>query len=791
MGVLISLAKIFVKLALAGLVIVLLAVAGVYYTLAPQLPDVESLREVQFQTPMRIFSSDSKLIAEFGEKRRTPVSYDSIPTDLVRAFQAAEDSRFFEHIGIDFKGLSRAAFQLATSGHIQSGGSTITMQVAKNFFLSRERTFNRKFIEILLALRIERELSKEEIFELYINKIYLGQRAYGIEAAAGVYYGSSIQDLTLAQMATIAGLPKAPSTDNPIRNPQRAIERRNWILQRMHGLGYISDQAFEEASAAPITARYHGADIELDAPYVAEMVRSELFERFDEELYNEGYRVYTTLDSKLQTKATHALQNGLLDYSTRHGYRGPESQLDTALTPDAIAQKLESMTSYANLEPAIVTQVDDKNIQASLKNGESVTVDWDGLKWARKYRSNNSMGATPKKAADILAPGDIVRLYKDTDSWTLSQLPQVQGAFVALDPKDGAIRALSGGFNFNLNKFNRATQAYRQPGSNFKPFIYAAALDNGFTPASMINDAPVVFHDASLGGDWRPQNYSERFYGPTRLREGLYRSRNLVSIRLLRAVGIDTTIDYIQGFGFDPQRLPRNLSLSLGSADVTPLEIVTGYAALANGGYKVSSYFIQRIEDQHGNLIFQANPPCANCNATQDTDSVDTTASRLSPSAPRIMDPRNAYLMYSMLQDVIRQGTATRARSLDRNDLAGKTGTTNDQKDAWFTGFNRDLVATTWVGFDQPAPLGRSEFGSTTALPIWIDFMETALDQTPENGPVQPDGIVRVKIDPATGLLAYPGQKNAIFEVFRAEDVPARSTQNAAGTGQITTDDIF
>ncbi|WP_227819813.1 penicillin-binding protein 1A [Marinobacterium aestuarii] len=769
----------------------LLAVAGVYYTLAPQLPDVESLREVQFQTPMRIFSSDSKLIAEFGEKRRTPVSYDSIPTDLVRAFQAAEDSRFFEHIGIDFKGLSRAAFQLATSGHIQSGGSTITMQVAKNFFLSRERTFNRKFIEILLALRIERELSKEEIFELYINKIYLGQRAYGIEAAAGVYYGSSIQDLTLAQMATIAGLPKAPSTDNPIRNPQRAIERRNWILQRMHGLGYISDQAFEEASAAPITARYHGADIELDAPYVAEMVRSELFERFDEELYNEGYRVYTTLDSKLQTKATHALQNGLLDYSTRHGYRGPESQLDTALTPDAIAQKLESMTSYANLEPAIVTQVDDKNIQASLKNGESVTVDWDGLKWARKYRSNNSMGATPKKAADILAPGDIVRLYKDTDSWTLSQLPQVQGAFVALDPKDGAIRALSGGFNFNLNKFNRATQAYRQPGSNFKPFIYAAALDNGFTPASMINDAPVVFHDASLGGDWRPQNYSERFYGPTRLREGLYRSRNLVSIRLLRAVGIDTTIDYIQGFGFDPQRLPRNLSLSLGSADVTPLEIVTGYAALANGGYKVSSYFIQRIEDQHGNLIFQANPPCANCNATQDTDSVDTTASRLSPSAPRIMDPRNAYLMYSMLQDVIRQGTATRARSLDRNDLAGKTGTTNDQKDAWFTGFNRDLVATTWVGFDQPAPLGRSEFGSTTALPIWIDFMETALDQTPENGPVQPDGIVRVKIDPATGLLAYPGQKNAIFEVFRAEDVPARSTQNAAGTGQITTDDIF
>nr|WP_067291950.1 penicillin-binding protein 1A [Marinobacterium profundum] len=790
MSVLISLVKIFAKLALAGLVIALLAVAGVYYTLAPQLPDVESLREVEFQTPMRIFSSDNKLIAEFGEKRRTPVSYESIPTDLVRAFQAAEDSRFFEHIGIDFRGLSRAAFQLATSGQIQSGGSTITMQVAKNFFLSRERTFNRKFIEILLALRIEQELTKEEIFELYINKIYLGQRAYGIEAAAGVYFGSSIQDLTLAQMATIAALPKAPSSDNPIRNPQRSIERRNWILQRMHSLGYISDQAFEEASVAPVTARYHGADIELNAPYVAEMVRSELFERFGEELYNDGYRIYTTLDSKLQTKAAHALQNGLLDYSTRHGYRGPESQLNTALTPDAIAQKLESMTSYADLEPAIVTQVDDKSIQASLKSGESVTLDWNGLKWARKYRSNNSMGAPPKKAADILATGDIIRIYKDADSWTLSQLPQVQGAFVALDPKNGAIRALSGGFNFNLNKFNRATQAYRQPGSNFKPFIYAAALENGFTPASLINDAPVVFHDASLGRNWRPQNYSEQFYGPTRLREGLFKSRNLVSIRLLRAVGIETTIDYIQGFGFDPQRLPHNLSLSLGSADVTPMEIATGYAALANGGYKVSSYFIQRIEDQHGNLIFQARPACADCSQAQDIENT-TTPQQLSPSAPRIMEPRTAYLMYSMLQDVIRQGTATRARSLKRSDLAGKTGTTNDQKDAWFTGFNRDLVATAWVGFDQPAPLGRSEFGGTAALPIWIDFMETALDQTPENGPVQPDGIVRVKIDPATGMLAYPGQENAIFEVFRAEDTPSRAAQNAASGGQITTDDIF
>jgi penicillin-binding protein 1A len=791
MGVLISLVKLFAKLALAGLVVVLLAIAGVYYTLAPQLPDVDSLRQVQFQTPMRIYSGDAKLIAEYGEKRRTPVSYHSIPTDFVHAFQAAEDSRFFEHIGIDFRGLSRAAFQLATSGQIQSGGSTITMQVAKNFFLTRERTFNRKFNEILLALRIEQELTKEEIFELYINKIYLGQRAYGIGAAANVYYGTSIQDLTLAQMAMIAGLPKAPSTDNPISNPDRALERRNWILQRMHSLGYISDQALEEALAAALTARYHGTDIELNAPYVAEMVRSELFGRFGEDLYNDGYRVYTTLDSKLQTTANRSLRDGLLAYSTRHGYRGPESQLDRVLTPDTISKALKGMTSYADLEPAIVTQVDDKSIQASLKNGETITVEWSGLEWARKYRSTNSMGSSPKMAADILAVGDVIRLHKGAENWTLTQLPQVQGAFVALAPQDGAIRALNGGFNFSINKFNRATQAYRQPGSNFKPFIYAAALENGFTPASLINDAPVVFHDASLEGNWRPQNYSQQFYGPTRLREGLFKSRNLVSIRLLRALGINKAIDYIQGFGFDPERLPRNLSLSLGSADVTPLEIVTGYAALANGGFKISPYFIQRIEDQNGNLIFQAQPAavCENCTAEEQADD---TGPRTSLNAQRIMDPRAAYLMYSMLQDVIRQGTATRARSLDRSDLAGKTGTTNDQKDAWFTGFNRDLVATAWVGFDQPAPLGRSEFGSTAALPIWIDFMQTALDQIPENGPVQPEGIVRVKIDPKTGMLAYPGQQNAIFEVFRTEDVPAQATQSSAGgAGPITTDDIF
>ncbi|NVK43449.1 MAG: penicillin-binding protein 1A [Oceanospirillaceae bacterium] len=788
MGVFLSLVKFLIKLGLAALVMVLLAAAGVYYTLAPELPDVEALRETQYQTPLRIYSGDGKLIAEFGEKRRTPVAYESIPEDFIHAFQAAEDSRFFEHIGIDIKGLTRAAVQLATSGHIQSGGSTITMQVAKNFFLTRERTFKRKFSEILLALRIERELSKEEIFALYINKIYLGQRSYGIEAAANVYYGASINELSLAQMAMIAGLPKAPSADNPISNPERALARRNWILSRMHGLGYISDQDYEEARAAPLTASYHGADIELDAPYIAEMVRSELFEQYGENLYNDGFRVYTTIDSTRQKAANRALHAGLLAYGKRHGYRGPESQLDTAPTPELVASTLERMTDYSGLLPAVVTAVHDKSIDAVLKSGETVTVEWNGLDWASAYRSQNARGPAPKKAADILAVGDVIRLLETEKGWELSQLPRVQGAFVALNPNDGAIQALTGGFNFSLNKFNRATQAFRQPGSNFKPFIYAAALENGFTPASLINDAPIVYHDTSLDKLWRPENYSRRFYGPTRLREGLYKSRNLVSIRLLRAVGIETTIDYVTRFGFPPDRLPRNLSLSLGTADLTPLEVVHGYAALANGGYRIAPYLISRIEDPQGNLIREATPLqiCQDCPTEQ-----TMTDAKL---APRIMDPRTAYQMYSMLQDVIRQGTGTRAQVLDRSDLAGKTGTTNDQKDAWFSGFNRDLVASTWVGFDQPQPLGRHEFGSSAALPIWIDFMQTALADIPEHGPTQPDGIVRVKIDPSSGLLAYPDQDDAIFEVFRTEDAPTQYTQGTAGNAHsrgVTTEDIF
>ncbi|WP_315853556.1 penicillin-binding protein 1A [Marinobacterium arenosum] len=779
---------------------------------------METLRDVQFQTPLRVYSADQKLIAEFGEKRRTPISVDQIPEQYVQALLAAEDSRFYKHVGIDIKGLLRAAVQLATTGHIQSGGSTITMQVAKNFFLTRERTFKRKFMEILLALRIEQELSKDEILELYVNKIYLGHRAYGIQAAATVYYGTTIDQLSLAQLAMIAGLPKAPSAYNPITNPERALERRNWILQRMHALAYIDDESYEIARQSPVTARYHGSDIELQAPYIAEMVRAELYAQYGDNLYTDGYRVYTTLDSRMQNAAYTALQNGLLAYTERHGYRGPEKQLQLAsIGQEKAFAELQKFASYGDVEPALVLSVAERSAELVRKSGERVSLDWDALSWARKYLSVNGMGPRPKTAADVLTAGDIVRIRPrqpdqkqdqpaqtaaTATDWQLTQLPQVQGAFVALDPKNGAIRALLGGFNFHHNKFNRAVQANRQPGSNFKPFIYTAALNQGYTPATLINDAPVVFHDDKLEASWRPQNYSKKFFGPTRLREALYRSRNMVSIRILQGVGINNARSFLTKFGFDAERLPSNLSLSLGSADVTPLEIATGYAVFANGGFKVNPHFISRVEDAYGKLITASKPAtvCEDCvylgeQADGATPAVaDGQQVSPYPLAERILDKQVGYLIYNIMQDVIKRGTGRRAKVLKRNDLAGKTGTTNDQKDAWFSGFNGDLVATTWVGFDQPQTLGRSEYGSRAALPIWVDFMRVALDGAPENAPVPPDGIVTVKIDPKTGLLAYPGQEDAIFEVFREDNAPTRvaSTPGAPGsTAGGVTEELF
>ncbi|WP_238321501.1 penicillin-binding protein 1A [Neptuniibacter caesariensis] len=721
------------------------------------------MREVKFQTPLRIYSQDEKLIAEFGEKRRTPINFSEIPPQFTHALTAAEDSRFFDHFGIDIKGLTRAAFQLATTGKIQSGGSTITMQVAKNFFLTRERTFTRKFMEILLALRIEQELSKEEIFELYINKIYLGHRSYGIQAAANVYYGKDIENLSLAQHAMIAGLPKAPSAFNPITNPSRAIERRNWILKRMHSLSFINDQQLEEATKSPVTAKYHTSDIELRAYYVAEMVRKNLYDKYGENLYTDGYKVYTTLDSSLQSSANVAVSNGLIAYSERHGYLGAEAKWD--LTQESmveIQKKLNKTISYGVLKPAVVLSTGDKEAELLLKDGEKATLKWEGMSWAKPYKSVNRVGKSPKKASDIMATGDLIRIREKDGELHLTQIPKVQGAMVALNPQDGAIVSLVGGFNFTHNKFNRSTQAVRQPGSNFKPFIYAAALDKGYSAASLINDAPIVFHDKKLEGNWRPENSSKKFYGPTRLREALYRSRNLVSIRLLRAIGIDTAQSYLDLAGFDRTKLPNNLSLSLGSADVTPLQLVTGYASFANGGYKVNPYFIQRIENSFGEALHTAKPltVCSEC-----TEEIPN-------KAPRIYDEKVTFLTYNIMQDVIKRGTGRKALVLKRTDIAGKTGTTNDQKDAWFSGFNRDYVATAWVGFDQPTTLGRREFGGTAALPIWIDFMREALKEKPENAPSPPEGIVSVKIDPKSGKLAYPGQSDAIYEFFRKPNIP-------------------
>lgn len=824
MGFLRKLFKWLLGLALFGVVCAAIAAGGIYYYFSPQLPDIETLREVRLQTPLRVYTADEKLIAEFGEKRRTPIAYDEIPQRFVQALQAAEDARFFEHQGIDIRGLLRAAYQLGTSGQIQSGGSTITMQVAKNFFLTRERTFERKFIEILLALQIERELTKEEILELYVNKIYLGHRSYGIQAAARVYYGTSIDQLSLAQLAMIAGLPKAPSAFNPITNPDRALERRNWIVGRMLSLGYIDQLAHDEAVATPVTARYHGADIEVAAPYVAEMVRSQLYETYGDELYTEGLSVYTTIDSRSQESADAALRFGLLAYTERHGYRGPEQHFDlSALSPETLQSKLQSTPEYGGLVPALVSSVDEQSAELLMKDGSTQTLNWSGIKWARAFKAVNTMGPEPERASDVLEAGDLIRVRETDDGLRLSQIPEVQGAFIALNPENGAIRSLTGGFSFYLNKFNRALQAYRQPGSNIKPLLYTYALTQGYTPASVINDAPVVINDVSLEGDWRPENDNGRFGGPTRLREALYRSRNLISIRLMRALGIENMRDFVLQFGFEPDKLPTNLSLSLGSADATPLQVATAYAILANGGFQIEPFFIDRIVNPAGEELFKANPKlaCAYCPERQQADMLAAEAAELAaanatvteteegqeplpaeeaelltfdgrPLAKRLLDERTAYIIHHMMRDVVKKGTGRRALVLERNDLGGKTGTTNDQKDAWFSGFNTALSATAWVGFDQPETLGRREFGSTAALPVWIEFMRDALKDVPESLPPEPVGIATALVDPETGLLAYPGQENAFLEVFKEEDLPTKTApQPGQQQSTPTTEELF
>ena len=780
-----------------------IGVAGLYWYLAPKLPSIDSLKDVQLQEPLRVYSRDSRLIAEFGEKRRTPLEFDQIPKLMVKAVLAAEDDRFYQHPGVDWQGLTRAVVHLVRTGEKGPGGSTITMQVARNFFLGREKTYVRKLNEILLALKIEEELSKDEILELYLNKIFLGHRAYGVEAAALVYYGQRLDELSIAQYAMIAGLPKAPSRFNPIVNPDRAKSRRDYVLGRMLELGSINDEEYQTALATPVTARLHALSVEVEAPYVAEMVRAFVEERLGDTAYTAGFRVYTTIDSRLQQAANQALRKNLLAYDQRHGFRAPEFHVDLDDAEVSVEAVLADIPSTAGLLPAVVVAVDDKTVTAQAKIFGEIQIPWEGLEWARAYIDENRRGAELESASQVLERGDVIRVQLQEDGWRLVQVPAVEGALVSLDPGDGAVRALTGGFDFYRSKFNRAVQAERQPGSSFKPFIYAAALDHGFTPASIINDAPVVFDDPGLEAVWRPENYSGKFFGPTRLRVALYKSRNLVSIRLLRAIGINYAIEYLKRFGLDVDRIPHDLSLALGSGSVTPMEMATGYAVLANGGYLVQPFLVERIEDADGALWYQADPAaaCGDCSAQAPIELDIDRHAELDEAvladdgldetryAPRVLSPQTVWLMNSIMRDVIKLGTGRRALQLRRADLAGKTGTTNDQQDAWFSGFNPGLVTTTWVGFDQLGPLGRRETGAGAALPMWIDYMRVALDGVPEKSLPLPDGLVTVRIDPESGLRASASQPGVVFETFRTENVPREALVETA-TSPGTTDPV-
>ena len=783
--------RLFCWLAFPAIALGLLSLSGTYLYLSPRLPSVEVLRDIKLQEPLRVFSKDGKLMGEFGEMRRTPVHYDQVPAMLIQAILAAEDDRFLQHRGIDLPSLARAAWELATTRSIQSGGSTITMQVARNYFLSRDQTFVRKFNEILLALRIERELDKHQILELYLNKIFLGYRAYGVEAAAQVYYGRPIAELSLDETALIAGLPKAPSVLNPLDNPARAKIRRDWILGRMLELGYIDASAHAAAINASVSASYHGAHIELQAEYAAEMVRAEMISRYGRAAYEDGYSVYTTLDGALQTQAQQAVVRGLLAYDSRHGFRGAEMHFDGPR--QKWAESLRTISAVSGLEPAVVTRVEEQSIEVQDRNGALIELSWEqGLRNARRYISEDYRGAAPKTATEIAAPGDVVRILRQEGSWRLVQVPAAQAALVSLDASDGSIRAIVGGIDFRYSKFNRAAQALRQPGSNIKPFIYAAAMENGFTPASIINDAPVVFQDPDLDKVWRPENDSGKFYGPTSLRTALVNSRNLVSIRLLQQLGIPKAVDYLCEIGFNRADVPPNLSLALGTLSTTPLRLVSAYAMLANGGYHVEPYLIEEVRRVSGEVIERTRPrrACRECAPATTTpaagfeeaasmeellamdDNANKSGSEVPDIAPQPMDPRVAYMIDSILKDAIKHGTGRRALELKRTDVAGKTGTTNGPTDAWFSGYVGNVVTTAWLGFDNNTPLGRQEYGGSAALPIWIDYMREATRGIPTQERPRPAGLVSVRIDPQTGLLATPEQTDASFELFPLESVP-------------------
>jgi penicillin-binding protein 1A len=818
------------------------SIYGLYKFIEPQLPDVATLRDVRLQIPMQIYSADGELIAQYGEKRRIPVTLSQMPPEMTKAFIATEDSRFYEHHGIDPVGIFRAASVALFSGHASQGASTITQQLARNFFLSPEKTLTRKIKEAFLAIRIEQLLSKDEILELYLNKIYLGYRAYGVGAAAQVYFGKSVDQLTLSEMAVIAGLPKAPSTFNPLYSMDRATSRRNVVLSRMLSENYITQDQYDEAVNEPIDASYHAPEIAFSAPYLTEMVRQEMVTRYGDKAYEDGYRVYTTISRKDQLAAQNALRTNVMDYDMRHGYRGPANVLwkvgETPWDSKKITDTLKSLPTYGPLEPAAVTAANPQEATVMMADGTSVSLNMDGMRWARSYRSDTQQGPTPRKVTDVVQPGQQIWVRQVNESWWLSQVPDVNSALVSINPQNGAIIALVGGFDFNQSKFNRATQALRQVGSNIKPFLYTAAMDKGLTLASILNDVPISRWDPGAGSDWSPKNSPPQYAGPIRLRQGLGQSKNVVMVRAMRAMGVDYAAEYLQRFGFPADNIVRTESLALGSASFTPLQVARGYSVMANGGFLIDPFFISKIENDAGGVIFEAKPKiaCADCDIpviygdtpksnvleNQDVENVATSQEPQNSSvpmpsleqanqalvarsngqeyAPHVISTPLSFLIKSALNTNIFgepgwQGTGWRAgRDLKRHDIGGKTGTTNSSKDAWFSGYGPGVVTSVWIGFDDHRrDLGRTsasgaikdqisgyEGGAKSAQPAWDLFMKAALEGVPEQPFTPPPGVVTVNIDRGTGQLANGG--NSREEYFIEGTQPTQQAVHEVGT---------
>lgn len=853
-----------VNLGVSSLCAVGIGLAGIYIYLDPQIPKAETFRNVEFQTPLRIYASGGELIGEFGERRLIPISIEDVPPQFINAILDTEDKRFYDHNGIDYISLTNDIFQLigsmvAPTGGKVGGASTITMQLARNVSFTLERKFLRKFKEMLLALKIEQELSKDEILELYINIVPFGKRAYGAEAAALTYYGKSLKDLKLEQLAMLAGIPQRPEAGNPINGPTWALRRRNQVLGRMLSQNSITRAEYDQAVKTPLSAQVYARTLDLPSPYAAEWARQQVQGQFAD-LYTGGYEIYTTLDANMQAAGVAAMRNGLEKYDRGHGYRGPEAVASADIISlinaqfstkedKTLAQELEANPNgfqrelvqpineeilaplqdikiFTDLVPAIVTQVGEQEAVAYTLDGKAHSITRLNSLWARAYVDVDRRGPPLTSIGEVVAVGDIIRLQKRFSdetkqaSWQLAQLPEIQGALVSLDPESGDVKAMVGGYDFYRNQYNYALQSTRQPGSGFKPFLYSTAIANGVTPADIFLDAPLVFDDKNLESQYRPDNDNNRYNGPTRLREALYRSINLVSMRVLLRVGAGKVLNHVKRFGFDTSSFPRNTQLAIGGGTMTvaPLDMAKAYAVLANGGYLVEPQIIDRIINQNGQVVFANKSPkvCRNCPAEKEpaantaasrrqslaadptdwlmdnnsledlVESIGQTATQ-AKYAPRVLDERNAFIMQSMLRDVVKRGTGRRALVLKRNDLAGKTGTTNDAADTWFNGFNSSLVASVWVGFSGQDPLGSNAYGSNVPLPIWIDFMRAALVDVPEILPSQPAGVVTIKVDPKTGEAVSPSNPNGISEIFLTENAPNAAQSTNQGGGEVET----